>query len=360
MKLFLFSCQKFTKYTCKIKYPLYYILKADIKIFRVLYKYYIMRKKIFLFPNPDFDRKYMGGISRLYQIFCKEYNFNLEIIDDNFLRNHKPSEDKKSLIVIAGGDGTIHKAINAIPEKFFSSYKFGLIPSGTANEFTKSLNLPYFLEDAAFLIANENEENNILHKVATVTARGLALQSGLLVPTILQSELELRKEKYKFLTGLLYGVACQVILSTSQNAKIFWGAFAYNLPAFMSLANFYDHIKKFKMDSMEFQTGYLIINNASLISKDLAFEDTKDENKDLFSCIYVSPDVTPSDMLWLLIRNQAHISILQDPSIFYTQMKEINLEFEEKSLFMLDGELYEFSSPVNIKHHEECIEIICP
>ena len=192
-----------------------------------------MKKKIFLFANPDFDRKYMGGISRLYQIFCKEYNFNFEIIDDDFLQNHKPCEDKKSLIVIAGGDGSIHRVINNIPEKFFTAYKFGLIPAGTANEFAKSLNLPYFLEEAAFLIANENEENNIFHKVAIIN------------------------DKYKFLTGLLYGVACQVLQSTSQNAKVFWGSFAYNLPGFMSLANFYEHIKKFKIDSIEFQTGYL-------------------------------------------------------------------------------------------------------
>jgi hypothetical protein len=88
----------------------------------------------------------------------------------------------------------------------------------------------------------------------------------------------------------------------------------------MSLANFYEHIKKFKIDSIEFQTGYLMINNASLISKDMAFEDIKNENRDLFSFMYVSPAITPSDMLWLLIKNQARMSILQDSSIFYSQM----------------------------------------
>jgi len=304
-----------------------------------------MKKKIFLFPNPDFDRKYMGGISRLYQIFCKEYNFNLEIIDDDFLENHKPQENQKDLIVIAGGDGTIHRVINTIPEELFSSYKFGIISAGTANEFAKSLNLLYSPEDAAYLIANENKKNNIFHKVAIVTG--------------MSPVLKMHKNKYKFLTGLLYGVACQVLQSTSQNAKEFWGSFAYNIPGFMSLSNFYDHIKKFKIDSTEFQTGYLMINNASLISKDLAFEDIKDENRDLFSFMYIYSDVRPSDMLWLMIKNQTRLSILQDPSIFYTQMKEIKLEFDEKSLFMLDGELYEFSSPLNIKHHEKCIEIIC-
>lgn len=307
-----------------------------------------MRKKIFLFANPDFDKKYMGGISRLYQIFCKEYNFGIEIIDEDFLKSHTPNENKKDIIVVAGGDGTIHKAINTIPDKYFTDYKFGLIPSGTANEFAKSIGLPYFLEEAAYLIANENEDNNIFHKVATVTEKS----------SILQAELPLSKKKYKFLTGLLYGVACQVLQSPSQNAKAFWGTFAYNLPGFMSLSNFYDYIKKFKIDSIEFQTGYLMINNASLISKDLAFEDIKNEDKDLLSFMYVSPDITPSDMLWLLVKNRARLSVLQHSSIFYTQMKEIKLEFEGESLFMLDGEVYELSSPLNIKHHEKRIEVI--
>lgn len=293
-----------------------------------------MKKKIFLFASKDFDKKYINGISRLYQIFCREHNFNLEIIDEDFLLNNKPDETHKEIIAVAGGDGTIHRVINAIPDEYFAGYKFGLIPAGTANEFAKSLNLSLFLEEAATLIANENRRNKILHKVAVV------------------------QDKYKFLTGLMYGVACQVLQSTSPSAKFFWGAFAYNIPGVMSLSNFYDHIKNFKIDSLEFQTGYLIINNASLVSKDLTIEDIKDENPDLFSFIYVYPDVTPSDLLWLLLKNQARLSLLQDSSIYYTQLEEITLEFEDKTVFMLDGELYELASPLNIKHYEKCMEII--
>lgn len=294
-----------------------------------------MKKKLFLFTNPDFDKKYIGGISRLYQIFCKEYNFNMEIIDENFLKKNIP-EEQKELIIIAGGDGTIHKAINIIPEEHLNLYKFGIIPTGTANEFAKSLNLPNLPEEAAALIANRHGKSKFQHKIAVV------------------------QHKHKFLTGMLYGIVCQVLKSASRSAKIFWGAFAYNLPAFMSLSAFSDYIKKFRMDSKEFHTGYLIINNASLISKDLSFDDIKREDKDLFSIIYVSPQATTPDMLRLLVKNQARMSILKDPAIFYEQRKEIHLKFEGKSLFMLDGEIYEFSSPLHIKHHDQSIEIIRP
>ena len=73
---------------------------------------------------------------------------------------------------------------------------------------------------------------------------------------------------------------------------------------------------------------------------------------------HVYPDVTHSNMLWLLLKSQTRLNILQDPSIFYTQMKEITLEFDEKSLFMLDGELYHLLSPLTIKHHNKSIEVI--
>lgn len=277
----------------------------------------------------------MGGISRLYQIFCKEYNFNLEIIDEEFLENHKPLKKQKELLVIAGGDGTIHRVVNIIPDEFLSCYKFGIISAGTANEFASSLNIPLILEEAAFLIANEENFNTNFHTIGVVN------------------------DKYKFLTGLLYGVACQVLQSTSQTAKIRWGAFAYNLPGLFSITYFTEHIKKFRLDSKEFYTGYLIINNASLSGKKFSIDDIKDENRDLFSLIYVQPDLTPSDMVRLIVKNQTHLNILQDASIYYVQMKEITLQFEEQSQFMLDGELYEFSSPLNIRHHRNNIEVIC-
>lgn len=295
-----------------------------------------MKKKIYLFVNPDFDQKYMGGISRLYRIFCKEYNFGLEIIDDGFLKNNKPQKNDKELLVVAGGDGTLHRVINTIPEEFFNSYKFGIIPGGTANEFAKSLNLNGTPEDAASLIATYCEKSPFKHKIA--------IAGG----------------KHKFLTGLLYGVVCRVLQSTSKSSKTLWGSFAYNLPAFISLPSFSEYIQNFRFNSTEFRTGYLIINNAGLISKDLSDEDIQNEDSEMFSVIYLSADITTSDMIRLLAKNQARMSIFNDSSVFHSQEKEINLNFDKKSLFMLDGETYDFSSPLNIRHHEKYINIICP
>jgi len=295
-----------------------------------------LRKKILLFANPDFDKKYLNGISRLYQVFCREHKFQMEIIDADFLKKHKPSENKKEILVIAGGDGTAHRVINAIPELYLPNYKFGIIPAGTANEFAKSVGLPANLEEAAYMIANHDKTGKTYHKIAKVG------------------------DNYKFLTGLLFGIACEVLHSTSQEAKIFWGNFAYNLPGLMALTCFSNYVKKFRTSFGEFYTGYLIINNASLISKDLSNQDLENENPDLFSFVYIKHDLTPSDIIRLLIKNQVRFNVLGDPSIVYSQVDEIDIEFDDKNIFMMDGEIYELSSPLKIRHYEKTIEVISP
>lgn len=294
-----------------------------------------MKKKIILIANPDFDKKFLNGISRLYQIFCRVYNYYLEIVDESYLETNCPSQ-YSNIIVIAGGDGTIHRILNTIPEKFLKEYIFGIIPTGTANEFAKAVDLPLLLEQAAYLIANHKINNIFEHKIAVVN-----------------------NEK-KFLTGMLYGVACQALQSTSQESKIFWGNFAYNLPGLLALSSFSGSIKEFKTEFEDFSTGYLIINNASLISKDLSIKDLKDENNDLFAFIYIKSQLTTQDIIRLLVKNHARLNILADSSVVYKQQKEINLEFEGESLFMLDGEIYQFASPLNIKHFDKNIKIICP
>ncbi|WP_407426634.1 diacylglycerol/lipid kinase family protein [Treponema sp.] len=49
-----------------------------------------------------------------------------------------PEDDIK--IVVVGGDGTINEVLNGITD--FSKVKFGLIPTGSGNDFTRGLKLP--------------------------------------------------------------------------------------------------------------------------------------------------------------------------------------------------------------------------
>lgn len=289
-------------------------------------------KTIFIFANPDFEKKYKCGISRLYNIFFKKYNFNLEVIDEEFLKNHVPEDDSSQILVIAGGDGTIHRVINTIPGNVLEKYIFGIIPTGTANEFAKSLNLSFFLEENAEIIANKKNIKRI--KIGVIN------------------------QKYIFTTGFLYGISCKVLEETSDKAKHYLGTFAYQLPGLITIGNYSDFIKNFNINSLNFKTGYLLINTATLLSKNISVGNIENEDSNRLSVVYLDSDLNTGDFIRLLAKNQTKSNILHDPAVFYKQMDKLNLDFEGNIHFMLDGEVYNMSAPLKFEHYQHEIRII--
>lgn len=280
-----------------------------------------------IFANPEFDQRSMGGISRLYQVFCNKYGFNIQLINEEFLKSHLPVQGQ--VLVIAGGDGTIHRAINTIPDEYLKSYILGIIPGGTANEYAKSLGLPPEIEQAAEIVANQRKV--ITHKPGVMNA------------------------KHKFVTGFLYGIACKVLNETSRGAKHYLGQYAYQLPGLFSIAGYHDFIKEFKCNGKGFSSGYLLINSASLTSKGLH---PKNEDGEKFSIVYLKPDLSISDFARLLLKNHPESDILEDPAILYEQLDRIGLEFEGKLEFMLDGEIYTSGSPILFEHCGQYVNVI--
>lgn len=291
-----------------------------------------MKKSIFIFANPEFDERYLCGISRIYQIFSKKYDYNIEIINEEFLKTFMPQGNSPQILIIAGGDGTIHRAINNISPGALEKYVFGIIPGGTANEFAKTLGLPPVLEQAAEIIVAQ--KNTALHK-----------------PGIINN-------KHRFLTGFLYGIACKVLLETTQAAKNYLGPYAYQLPGIFSISDYPDFVRSFRIDSSRFSTGYLLINNASLLSKGVLPGELESEDKSLFSVIYLHPEPSVGDFLRLIVENRTGENILSDPCIVYRQIGDFTLEFEGELNFMLDGEVYSLNSPIKFEHYSHDINII--
>ena len=293
-------------------------------------------ENILLFANPEFDKRCKGGISKLYQIFYLQYGYNLEIVNLEFLSKYIPEEQYSQLLVIAGGDGTINKVINTIPDEAFNRYIFGIIPTGTANEFAKSLFIPLKIKEAADLIMQPRK----------IYYHHLGIING----------------QNKFATGLMYGIASKVLQTTPVAAKHIMGFTAYHLSFFRLYTEYLQpwlgFIKKFKINSREFRTNYLLINNASLISKGIKFTDTNEENKNLFSLVYIHSRLKVLDILRIMIKHHMHYRILYDPALYYEQLSQINLEFEDELEFLLDGDPYTLCPPLNIEFFKHSIAII--
>ena len=55
-------------------------------------------------------------------------------------------------IIVVGGDGTVHEVLNGIRD--VTKCRFGIIPSGTGNDFAATAKLPYDVKEATRLILN--------------------------------------------------------------------------------------------------------------------------------------------------------------------------------------------------------------
>ena len=67
------------------------------------------------------------------------------------VKNH--ADDGASRIVVAGGDGSVHEAVNGIMRSG-NEAALGVIPTGTGNDFAKACDIPLNWEHAAQLLAS--------------------------------------------------------------------------------------------------------------------------------------------------------------------------------------------------------------
>lgn len=85
----------------------------------------------------------------------------------------RSSADRGDLIVVAGGDGSVNNAVNAIHDdsgndgRDIEGAAFGLVPLGTANDFARDLGLPTDPLAALWRIANGQR-----HRVDLLTVNG--------------------------------------------------------------------------------------------------------------------------------------------------------------------------------------------
>jgi diacylglycerol kinase (ATP) len=294
-----------------------------------------LTRQILLFVNPDFDERNKKGISRLFQIFCIKYKFELRIINEDFLKKNTPNSASPDILVIAGGDGTIHKVFNLIPECYLGDYIFGIIPGGTANEFARAFEIPVNIERAAEIIAKPH--------------------------TISRYHLGCVNDKYKFATGFLYGMPDYTLRITPRLLKIYLGKMAFHYGAFKTFCRVFKfktmYLKEFELNGQKIKTNYLLINNINLKSKNITEVDNLDTD-DKFRLIYLKHELTMLKMIWLLVKNQLNFNILKDFGVCFSYCKNIEIISSQKIDFLLDGESYNIGRKIKITCTKQAINII--
>lgn len=114
-------------------------------------------KSAVLLYNPQSGR---GKIDFRVEEICtvfRAYGYDIRPQQIDFAANPFDGNETLSLMVVAGGDGTLNFALNAMKRKGLD-IPFGVIPAGTANEFAGALGMSRHPLEAARQIAQGVEE----------------------------------------------------------------------------------------------------------------------------------------------------------------------------------------------------------
>ena len=110
-----------------------------------------MKKATFLYNVRSGRGRIAGYAERIRAIFA-EHDYDLELLPIDFSKNPFDGREQLDLLVVAGGDGTVNFAVNAMRSKGLD-IPLGVIPAGTANDFAGALGMSHDPLDAARQIA---------------------------------------------------------------------------------------------------------------------------------------------------------------------------------------------------------------
>lgn len=213
-------------------------------------------------------------------------------------------------VIASGGDGTLNNIANKML-KHNLDLPLGIIPAGTCNDFARSLNIPFSVDECIDTILKAK-----IHEVDV----------GII-----------NKEKY-FLSTFAGGFFVNVSFNTHQELKKNFGPFAYYLKAMSEVVN----IKNFNIK--------IITEDSVVEDKILLFLILNGKDAGGFSSILSEADLSDGYMDILLIKNCNHIDLgslffkvlsqdtLTDRNVTKLKAKNCTIECTEQIETSIDGE----------------------
>lgn len=110
-----------------------------------------MKKAVFLYNDQSGKGRISGKVNAVCAIF-REAEYAIEPLPIDFDANPIDGREDIDLLVVAGGDGTVNFALNAMKQKGID-IPIGVIPAGTANDFAGALGMSSDPLEAARQIA---------------------------------------------------------------------------------------------------------------------------------------------------------------------------------------------------------------
>ena len=119
--------------------------------------YYIGMKKLMFVYNPVSGRKDVSrNLSEIVEVFSKDYLVEIHATcekGDGYKYIVNNLDNSYECLVCAGGDGTLSEAVSALIDKNIDM-PLGYIPSGSTNDFARSIGIPDKMKEAAQAIVS--------------------------------------------------------------------------------------------------------------------------------------------------------------------------------------------------------------
>ncbi len=215
------------------------------------------------------------------------------------------------VIICCGGDGTLNETVSGIVNTI-DPPPLGYIPTGTTNDFAKTLKLTKNLPAAANIISAEK---------ATLLDVGL-----------------LNKEKY-FTYIASFGAFTKVSYETPQSVKNKFGHLAYIMDGIKSIGEIRPHKATVTADGRIYSGDYVFgaVSNSVSIGGILNYR-TNDVILDdgMFELLLIKVPKDHND--WSITAKNIFEQRFDEGGIVFTHAKKIAFEFEEDIPFTTDGE----------------------
>ena len=98
-----------------------------------------MKKAVFLYNSQSGKGRIGRNVEPVCEVF-RQAGYDIEPVPIDFGANPFDGREQISLMVVAGGDGTVNFVVNAMKQKGLD-IPLGIIPAGTANDFARALGM---------------------------------------------------------------------------------------------------------------------------------------------------------------------------------------------------------------------------
>ena len=239
-------------------------------------------------------------------------------------------------IVVAGGDGMFHEALNAVM-KLPRKVDLGFIPSGTANDFAISNKIPRIVDKAAAIAAGENER-----KIDIGTFNG---------------------EYFSYVAA--FGAVTDVPYTTDQNAKNAFGFLAYlaNAAKYMNLQTLFNSAREMeirtddKILSGEFLVG-CISNSKTIGSLRQFLPNDVALNDGVFEGLFIKKPTNLTEFSNAL--NVLLMGNLDAQGIITLKSSRFEFEMDKAANWTLDGEDGGLHDKAVIENHKQALTMLLP